>query len=346
VPSQGVALSKQTLCEVADLRSRLLGSVYQVLDGTRQWPGLLTLLVDSVRAERAAIYSLRYQGSLLEIASINTHEVDGDFRVQVESLLRRFGPDPGVRLHAGPTGFYLCATLGDFVIAFQGAGEKGFDDAEVELLRSLLPALQRVTRVIGELWKSRAMLCVLDRLRFGVLLVNPSGRVLHQTAKAKQLLELGHGLSLMGGQVSTAIRAQEAGFQRLLKQVAESTEGSAHARQVVRLNGISEESFPVTVFRCVCPAGEDATSCIALLLGEARDRVAIDLEMVRTLYGLTVSEARVAESVLQGKGLKHGAATLSIAPSTARTHLRKVFEKVQVTGQSAMVLELLRIPGG
>jgi DNA-binding CsgD family transcriptional regulator len=57
---------------------------------------------------------------------------------------------------------------------------------------------------------------------------------------------------------------------------------------------------------------------------------------LRVLYGMTRAEARVAGLISKGGGVKATARILGIAPSTARTHLHRVFDKTGTTRQAEL----------
>jgi DNA-binding CsgD family transcriptional regulator len=56
-------------------------------------------------------------------------------------------------------------------------------------------------------------------------------------------------------------------------------------------------------------------------------------------FGLTPAESRVLASLLRGATMAETATTLGIAPSTAKTHLERIFSKTGVTRQA----ELMRL---
>ncbi len=66
--------------------------------------------------------------------------------------------------------------------------------------------------------------------------------------------------------------------------------------------------------------------------------------MRRTLrrgFGLTVAETRLTLRIVQGRTVQEASVDLEIRPSTARTHLKSVFQKVGVGRQAELVRVLL-----
>jgi DNA-binding CsgD family transcriptional regulator len=66
---------------------------------------------------------------------------------------------------------------------------------------------------------------------------------------------------------------------------------------------------------------------------------------LRQLYGLTSTEARLANLLMEGKALDECCKILNVRRSTARTHLQHLFEKVGVQRQSELVSLLLKSIG-
>jgi DNA-binding CsgD family transcriptional regulator len=59
--------------------------------------------------------------------------------------------------------------------------------------------------------------------------------------------------------------------------------------------------------------------------------------ILRSYYGLTRSEIRLCQAMLGGKSLIQAAASASISRNTAKTHLSRVFDKMGVTSQAALL---------
>jgi len=67
------------------------------------------------------------------------------------------------------------------------------------------------------------------------------------------------------------------------------------------------------------------------------------LALAATLYGLSPAQAEVARRVVAGEDLPTISADLAISLNTARTHLRRLFDKVGVRNQTALVRALLTV---
>jgi DNA-binding CsgD family transcriptional regulator len=62
-----------------------------------------------------------------------------------------------------------------------------------------------------------------------------------------------------------------------------------------------------------------------------------------SIFGLTRAQQRVAEQVAAGHDLPQTARTLGVSASTVRTHVKRMFEKVGVSSQAALMRALLSV---
>ena len=65
------------------------------------------------------------------------------------------------------------------------------------------------------------------------------------------------------------------------------------------------------------------------------------IETAADIYGLTTMQKRVAEEIARGKNLASIADTLEVSANTVRTHIKRMFERVGVNNQKALLNKLL-----
>jgi len=65
------------------------------------------------------------------------------------------------------------------------------------------------------------------------------------------------------------------------------------------------------------------------------------IESAGRLYGLTASQMRVAEEIAKGADLASMASTLELSTNTIRTHIKRIFERVGVNNQKALLKRIL-----
>jgi DNA-binding CsgD family transcriptional regulator len=70
-----------------------------------------------------------------------------------------------------------------------------------------------------------------------------------------------------------------------------------------------------------------------------------DLHLWEAVYDFTPAQSRVALEVYLGKSISQGAQALQIAQTTFKTHLRDVFNKTGMHGQTKLVSLLAGMQG-
>ncbi len=83
-----------------------------------------------------------------------------------------------------------------------------------------------------------------------------------------------------------------------------------------------------------------ADMMIVVLLGDDR-LLANSIATAGEVFGLSRAQLRVAEQIARGRDLSEIAAALGVAPSTVRTHVRRMFQRLEVSSQPALIRALL-----
>jgi DNA-binding CsgD family transcriptional regulator len=80
-------------------------------------------------------------------------------------------------------------------------------------------------------------------------------------------------------------------------------------------------------------------------LGPAEDRH-LSGDVLRARFGLSAAECRVAAAVAGGYGPSETARRLSLSIHTVRSHLKRIYQKLGVHSQTALVRLLLQASKG
>lgn len=190
---------------------------------------------------------------------------------------------------------------------------------------------------------SQAATAALDRLHLGVVLVDAEGRVVARNRSAGEILEERDGIELRGAVLQVADASASRRLRALLAN-ADSGPLRGGALAVPR----KAPRLPLTLL--VAPLGGrdgrgDRPPVKAVFIS-SRDRgQETGEEHLRRLYDLTPSEAAMASLLVQGLSLKEAAAELNVTENTARTHLKRIFDKTDTHRQGELVGLLLSGPG-
>jgi DNA-binding CsgD family transcriptional regulator/PAS domain-containing protein len=280
-------------------------------------------------------------GSLIEQHELERTEFYNDFG-------RRFGIMGGVTavIRADPA---LTATLN----SSQRQGGRQFDESELLLLRRLLPHLQRAfqvhERLSGVAAARIAAEDVLDRVPFGVVLVDASGRAVLVNAAAQQILDARDGLTLRDKMLVTASVPQTTELRALVAGAIAASRGDplpgcggalAIGRPSLK-RPLQALVTPLRVAGTVFSLSAAAPSA-AVFISDPELQPLTNDAILRQFFGLTPAETRLASLLLQQKSVEEAAEILRISLNTARTYMKKLFEKTGTRRQS----ELVRLLGG
>jgi DNA-binding CsgD family transcriptional regulator len=180
-----------------------------------------------------------------------------------------------------------------------------------------------------------------DWLNTGFLITSGSGQLLFANESAEELLRARDGLHAdESGQVRTgpadSARSID-GASAFGTLLAEARRNSGLIVSILRPSG----KLPLTLTMRPSPAEPgpaDADDDRVLILVHDPERpVQVGYCELRDLYGLTVTEARITNLMMQGKSIEECTALLGIRRSTVKMHLRNLYGKTGVQRQSELV---------
>lgn len=227
-----------------------------------------------------------------------------------------------------------------------------------DVLTWLAPFLQRAVTASVALGPQAAtasdLAAALDAVDLGVLLVDGQARLLHANACGARLLARRDGLDVAGDPDSRRLVALRPVDTRSLHRAIGAAAAAAEGQWLTDGGALklARGGAAPALAVMVVPVGDLRARCVlagrplAMLLIDDPERASAPDTAVaarlRALYGLTPAESAVARRIAAGLGLAQAAAALGIAPGTAHTHLRHVFDKTGTRRQSALALCLHR----
>lgn len=223
-----------------------------------------------------------------------------------------------------------------------------FDAREVGLFERLSGHFMRALRirdVLGETRLERHQLAAtLDRLRDGLLLLSPDGRLLHGNRVALELLAQGRGLVFRRGHVAAAHDSDRAALDALLRLcVANPLGGGVQGQDTLLLHGLPPVRLQAARLDLPLSSSHAPQRCVLLSVsGGGPEAAVLPAVVLRRAYGLTPAETRLTVALLRGSTLREAAQDLDLSYETVRTRLKVVFGKTGTRRQAELVARLQR----
>jgi DNA-binding CsgD family transcriptional regulator len=166
----------------------------------------------------------------------------------------------------------------------------------------------------------------------GAILLKPDGQIVTANAAAQQILRSHPALFEQNGQLVIR-RVLEA------KIFAEALAAVVSNRPPILVALRNRQGAPIIAISLSCvPNGPNIMAVIADLYA----KLTITIEGLRSLFGFTQAEARIAEGLANGATATSLAADLGISITTIRAHLRALLPKAGATSQTRLIAVLLR----
>ena len=226
----------------------------------------------------------------------------------------------------------------------RSVGAKPFSEDDITLVNRITPHLQRAVKIHMRTADLRQHAAVgemgLHAMDTGVAALDSSARLVFANPFVEKMLRAGTCLTSHSAQLYASKSEDDASLRTAIKRAA-----TTRLPQVLRLrntNGQAAEGCLVTIVPLVQSWISTALQRpdLLVLVSSPKQRRACTASDFMELFGLTASEARLAEGMAEGLDLEAYAARASISKSTARAHLKAVFVKTGVRRQPELVLLL------
>jgi DNA-binding CsgD family transcriptional regulator/PAS domain-containing protein len=229
-----------------------------------------------------------------------------------------------------------------------------FGQDEVDLLRLLYPHLERAMQFNRRLafleGRCLASFEVLDMVAAGVVLLDRAGRILAVNRAAQRVLDQNDGLSAARDGLIASTSDQN---QRLRAEIGESvltSRGSGlsagGALAIARPSGKRPFSVVIMPASVIAFPSDVGRPSAVVFVNDPEIKADAAPAILRRLYDLTASEARLASLLLQDENLVDAAERLGISHNTARTHLQRIYDKTGTRRQAELVRVLMAGVGG
>jgi DNA-binding CsgD family transcriptional regulator len=232
------------------------------------------------------------------------------------------------------------------------AKSKGmFEEHADVVLQTLRPHLSRALMLhdrMSTLQSGVAGLTgAMDAFDHAVFGLDRMGRVVLCNRRAEELATTGDALTLRNGMLHSVFADQNRALQRLLRDAVATGAGSGLSAggSMLMRRPSGQKGLPLTVtpFQAALHGGTARVAAL-VFVGDPSGRTQTRSATLRALYGLTPSEARVADLLAQGMEVGELAARLGITLPTARFHVKRILGKTGTGKQSLLMKLMLSLP--
>jgi DNA-binding CsgD family transcriptional regulator len=229
---------------------------------------------------------------------------------------------------------------------------KPFETNDVHLLKLLNPHLAkafRLHRIIESAAdNARALLTGIAQFDFGVIALDGEGRITNLSEPAKHLLDQEDGIRIQASRLEATYPAENGKLQRMLvlaNQVCEHPyQPNDNTLLLSRKSGKKPLQLVVFPFISSGSLVEDRPQ-VLVFLSDPSSKPASRAAVLRALYGLSPTESRLADLLLQGFEVREAADHLRTTLETARFHLKRVLAKTGSRRQTELMRLMLSLPG-
>jgi DNA-binding CsgD family transcriptional regulator len=174
---------------------------------------------------------------------------------------------------------------------------------------------------------------LIEELECGLLVCDASGSVVFANDAARRELALGRLLAVAGG-VLRCVGSANCSFGAALRAAA-----TAARRQLVALERGDDRLLVSLV-----PLRDGGENLVLVVLGRRSACSALGLEMLGSVYGLTLAERQVLAGLLADRSPRDIARDKGVELSTVRTQIASIRTKLGVRSVEALLLRVAEVP--
>jgi DNA-binding CsgD family transcriptional regulator/PAS domain-containing protein len=231
---------------------------------------------------------------------------------------------------------------------YRGPSEDSFSIELLGMLRIMAPHLESALgirrRLVGLESRVSDLESALDHLTCALILLDVRGRCILVNKAAKRILDQRDGLTLERSMLSCWSHSESASLRKALAFAL--TTGQGRDQRCPRGVAISRHArAPLQIiaapFKSEAAVGKNAAAIV--FLNDSEQQTTLPSEVLRMLYGLTVSEARLALTLLDGRSLSEAAELHKVRQETVRTQVKSVFQKTGAKRQGELIKLLAKL---
>lgn len=177
---------------------------------------------------------------------------------------------------------------------------------------------------------------VLDKLSVAVFVVGHGRHLLFTNSAGEKLLSAEDRISTSAGVLKLShVTGQVSALDNAMDRALNSHRASGFAGTAVPLTRKEGSRAAAYVLPLAGRAVLGSGHCAVFVTGHAEQHP-MAMEMLRSMFDLTISEARIVLMIAKGEGPQHISDVLGIKVNTVRTHLKHSFAKTDTADQTEL----------
>ncbi len=177
----------------------------------------------------------------------------------------------------------------------------------------------------------------LDILAIAVIVLDQGGRLTAANRTAWAMLDHGDGVRISGEKLRASMLDDSARLQTAISQAASQSEAGHQTPRAHMLSIRRRGRRPLAVAVLRGGARPKGGHSVVVHAVDPEGDISKSLAPLCDLYEFTAAETRLIHLLVAGYSLSDAAARLDIASLTARTHLKRMFEKTDTHRQAALI---------
>ncbi|MES2149786.1 MAG: helix-turn-helix transcriptional regulator [Pseudomonadota bacterium] len=226
-----------------------------------------------------------------------------------------------------------------------------FTQIETDFLQRLIPHFAKADQVAAKVSTvsdaKRLAMAVLDRMDYGIVIVNQAGHVRMTNQRAEQLLQAGEVIQSVFGRIRLTNTKDNEALCGLARNAAAGDNEEMHVGTIET----TAENGNVRVRVAVLPIShaekrqlDDDEAHVVLVLSDSNQQRAMASHVLKDSYGLTVAETKVATGLAGGQTQDELSESLFVSLATIKTHTQHIYQKIGVSRQVDLVRLVYGLP--
>ncbi|MBF4990383.1 helix-turn-helix transcriptional regulator [Methylophilus sp. QUAN] len=239
------------------------------------------------------------------------------------------------------------------VSLFRGVNDPSFDEQDRQKLQRLLRHFSRALGVMFQLRDADLQIAAsrtaLDGLRSGVILLNANSEILLANQAAQRILQSQDGLTTSEKNTLTTNCAEtQSAIEQILQTCLQHDLMEVpHFSQSIAINRTSGKAA-YKLFFSRLPEHHDfvavpSTHHAMLFITDTEQPLKLSVELLKTTYGLTDAEVKLAQQCLVNDSMPALTTALNLSENTIKTQLASIYQKCGIHHRAELMKVLMAL---